>query len=204
MKYPAENAVSSFFFYMWNGWNENECRIVFSGMHKHFWDKWCGLADSSMSTLGAAERFYAELSDNYREMLVNRAVAVYDGNSLRKQPEHSDVLVCEECGSIHIEVQAWVNANTDEFISDVENDNNGQWCNECENHTGFCSLDKFKQKMQHWWESADDKTFERTTGLKKIDYPPKNGLGEFIGACNEWWNSLDYEDKRTIYKKEQS
>ena len=107
MKYPAENAVSSFFFYMWNGWNENECRIVFSGMHKHFWDKWCGLADSS-STLGAAERFYAELSDNYREMLVNRAVAVYDGNSLRKQPEDSDVLVCEECGSIHIEVQAAV------------------------------------------------------------------------------------------------
>lgn len=58
----------------------------------------------------------------YREMLVNRAVTVYDGNSLRKQPEDSDVLVCEECASIHIEIQAWVNANTDEFISDVEID----------------------------------------------------------------------------------
>ena len=32
----------------------------------------------------------------YREMLVNRAVTVYDGNSLRKQPEDSDVLVCGE------------------------------------------------------------------------------------------------------------
>lgn len=203
MKYLAENAVSSFFFYMWNSWNENECSIVFSGMHKHFWDKWCGLADN-MSALGAAERFYAELSDNYREMLVNRAVTVYDGNHFREQPEDSEVLVCEKCGSIHIEVQAWINANTDEFISDVENGNDGQWCNECENHTGFCSLDKFKQKMQHWWESADDKTLERMTGLKKTDYLPENGLQEFVDACNAWWNFLDYEDKRTIYKKEQS
>lgn len=137
MKYSAENAVSSFFFYMWNSWNENECSIVFSGMHKHFWDKWCGLADN-MSVLGAAERFYAELSDNYREMLVNRAVTVYDGNHFREQPEDSEVLVCEKCGSIHIEIQAWINANTDEFISDVENGNDGQWCSECESHTGFC------------------------------------------------------------------
>lgn len=204
MKYPAENAVSSFFFYMWNGWNENECRIVFTGMHKHFWDKWCGLADSSMSTLGAAERFYAELSDNYRKMLVNRAVTVYDGSSFREQLDDSDILVCEECGLMLIEIHAWVDANTGEFISDVGNGYEDQWCSEYESHMDFCPLAEFKQKMQHWWDSSDDQTLERTTGLHKTDYLHKNGSQTFVDACNEWWASLDYEGKRTIYNREQS
>ncbi len=204
MKYPAENAVSSFFYYMWNGWNESECRSVFDGMHKHFWDKWCNLADTGKSTLGAAERFYAELSDKYREMLVNRAVALYDGKSIRERPEDSEILVCWECGSTHIEIQAWIDANTDEFISDVENGNNDRWCAECEDHTDFCTLDEFKQKMQYWWDSADCKTLERVMGLKNTDYLSENGLQEFVDSCNKWWNTLDYGDKRKLYVKEQS
>lgn len=40
MKYQAENAVSSFFYYMWNAWCEEECRTVFKEMHPHFWEKW--------------------------------------------------------------------------------------------------------------------------------------------------------------------
>ena len=39
MKYQAENAVSSFFYYMWNAWCEEECRTVFKEMHPHFWEK---------------------------------------------------------------------------------------------------------------------------------------------------------------------
>ena len=40
MKYSAENAVSSFFYYMWNAWSKEECKVVFGGMYKHFWEKW--------------------------------------------------------------------------------------------------------------------------------------------------------------------
>ena len=28
MKYHAENAVSSFFYYMWNAWSKEECKVV--------------------------------------------------------------------------------------------------------------------------------------------------------------------------------
>ena len=59
MKYQAENAVSSFFYYMWNAWSKEECKVVFGGMYLHFWDKWSGLADNAI--FGAAERFFAEL-----------------------------------------------------------------------------------------------------------------------------------------------
>ena len=49
MKLMAENAISSFFYYMWNAWGETECKIVFGGMHKHFWGKWNALADKAIS-----------------------------------------------------------------------------------------------------------------------------------------------------------
>ena len=104
MKLMAENAISSFFYYMWNAWGETECKIVFGGMHKHFWGKWNALADKAI--FGAAERFYAELSDNNREMLVNRAVVLYDGKAIREEPHDDDILVCDSCGSRQIEIQA--------------------------------------------------------------------------------------------------
>ena len=40
MKYQAENAVSSYFYYMWNTWCEEECKTVFKEMYPHFWEKW--------------------------------------------------------------------------------------------------------------------------------------------------------------------
>ena len=55
MNFQAENAVSSFFYYMWNTWSQEECRIVYGNMSRHFWEKWCLLSDKGV--FGAAERF---------------------------------------------------------------------------------------------------------------------------------------------------
>lgn len=82
MKYQVENAVSSFFYYMWNTWSEEECEAVYGGMHLHFWKKWCAAADKSV--FGAAERFYLELAEDNRRLLVERAVLMYDGRRSRK------------------------------------------------------------------------------------------------------------------------
>ena len=68
MKYQAENAVSSYFYYMWNTWCEEECKTVFKEMYPHFWEKWSLMTDKGV--FGASERFYAELTDRYREKLV--------------------------------------------------------------------------------------------------------------------------------------
>lgn len=45
-------------------------------------------------------------------------------------------ICCSECGSTDIEVQAWVDANTDEYISDVESDNTC-WCRNCHSMTTY-------------------------------------------------------------------
>ena len=69
MKYQAGNAVSSFFYYMWNAWSKEECKIVFGGQYQHFWEKWC--ANSDKAIFGAVERFCADLSESSRELLVD-------------------------------------------------------------------------------------------------------------------------------------
>jgi hypothetical protein len=61
---------------MWNRWNEEECKRVFSWNYKHFWAKWCHCSEPS--SFGAAERFYAELDMGNQEALVNRALECYD------------------------------------------------------------------------------------------------------------------------------
>ena len=78
------------------------------------------------SILRAAERFYAELSDNNRELVVNRAVTLYDGKATREEPHDDDILICDSCGSRQIDIQAWVDANSSEYLSDLENGMSGQ------------------------------------------------------------------------------
>ena len=95
MKYQAENAVSSFFYYMWNAWSKEECKVVFGGDYLHFWEKWNAQAENSI--YGAAERFYTELSECSRTLLVERAVSLYDGKAFRKEPDDCDGKWCEEC-----------------------------------------------------------------------------------------------------------
>lgn len=42
--------------------------------------------------------------------------------------------VCSECGSPNVQIQAWVNANTNEYASDLYG--SGEcWCENCEKHT---------------------------------------------------------------------
>ena len=74
--------VTSFFYYMWNRWSEEECKEVFKdGDYPHFWNKWCQAYDTMHGPRGAAELFYMMLSDTNRDKLVARALECYDGMS---------------------------------------------------------------------------------------------------------------------------
>lgn len=78
-----KNDVTSFFFYMWNAWCKEECQKAFSAPGndwQHFWNKWLAICEK-YSVYGAAERFYAELSNHNRDLLVKRATEVYEGDS---------------------------------------------------------------------------------------------------------------------------
>lgn len=190
----VENAVSSFFYYMWNAWSEDECKVVYGEMSRHFWRKWSQMTDKG--AFGAAERFYAELTDHYREKLVERAVSLYDGKARCKLPDDSKILVCSECGSTQIEIQAWVDVNTNEYHSDVDDD---IWCLLCKDNVGTCTKHDYMEMMQEWWKSNDTDKLEYLTGLKASDFSSDNSGQTFAETTDEWWNSKSYDGKRDIY-----
>ena len=43
--------------------------------------------------------------------------------------------ICSNCGSDDVEIQAWININTNEVTSiGITNDEDDCWCNKCEDH----------------------------------------------------------------------
>lgn len=81
------NDVTSFFMYMWNAWGMRECELVFKSKGwQHFWNKWCGICDK-VGVFSATENFYAELSDDNRDLLVARALKMYDRGKNIYKPE---------------------------------------------------------------------------------------------------------------------
>ena len=42
------------------------------------------------------------------------------------------ILCCPNCGSTNIQIQAWVHANSKEYIDEIENSEG--WCEECEDN----------------------------------------------------------------------
>ena len=76
-----------------------ECKAVYGGMYPHFWKKWCVATDKG--TFGAAERFYLELSEDNRRILVERAVSIYDGRGLRNRNRNiKNQTACRETLSV--------------------------------------------------------------------------------------------------------
>ena len=129
-------------------------------------------------------------------LLVERAVSLYDGKARRKHPDDSKIKVCSDCGSTEIEIQAWVDVNTNEYHSDVDDD---IWCSQCEDNVETCSKQSFLEKMQEWWKSNNTDNLEYLTGFKTSDFPSANSGQTFAEAADEWWNDKNYDEKRNIY-----
>ncbi|WP_195639736.1 hypothetical protein [Bacteroides stercoris] len=80
-----KNDVASFFYYMWNCWCEQECETAFarSGCGwRHLWNKWCQYS-SKHQGFGTAEEFFANLSEDNQDLLVKRALELYDRRKTR-------------------------------------------------------------------------------------------------------------------------
>ena len=77
-----KNDVSSFFYYMWNKWDINECDIAFGADAAHLWSKYCQYY-SVYGAHGAISMLYANLSEYNRDRLVERACECYEGRKYK-------------------------------------------------------------------------------------------------------------------------
>ena len=176
MNRTNENIVYSLFYYMWNRWSKAECETVFGGMAGHFWAKWCGLSSTTLS--GAAERFYAELGNNARDKIVERACELYDGQKFvsEKEKDESQIDVCECCGGRNI---------TPEPYDDGWNPRT--WGPDCgEEHYG-ANLKEYKGANNAWGDSLHDDT--------------ANHLSQGAADRKVWWQSLSFDQQRKLYKR---
>lgn len=72
-----------------------------------------------------------EFHDTFPDVNVHKnsmGTVLYIPNSLNHR------YVCSECGSPNIQVQAWINANTNEYVDDI-GDSTECWCEDCGKHT---------------------------------------------------------------------
>lgn len=120
---------------------------------------------------------------------------------ITQEDRDKDIVVCDECGSLDVQQQAWSDPNTLIYVGETAMDRDDNWCNECEEHNDFRSLPEFKERMQQWWQETDFETMERMTGYLQADYPADEGHQAFIDACNTWWNKRCYDEQRRIWKE---
>lgn len=72
-----------------------------------------------------------EFHDTFPDVDIHKnsmGTVLYIPNSLNHR------YVCSECGSPNIQVQAWINANTNEYVDDI-GDSTECWCEDCGKHT---------------------------------------------------------------------
>lgn len=197
MNRTKTNIVSSFFFYMWNSWCEEECKIVFGSSYKHFWDKWNEMSPTSV--FGSAEKFYAELSENNRTLLVERACRAYDGNRREAAINGEYILRCNECGSADVELTAWVKPNHDnEYVEDCT-DNPTEWCKECGKEVTLSTHEDFMKAVERWWENdGSGEIHKAVTGLCADDF---SSVQEYRDTCAAVWNSKGDGEKIALWKR---
>lgn len=111
-----------------------------------------------------------------------------------------DYLVCDKCGSLYIEVKAWVNPNTFEYIGGAE-DTAGeeQWCNECRTPCSFCTLQEFEERMNSRWDSLHYEDYLKIAQSYSVNCDYEENPHTLEIECASWWNALDYEAKRSVY-----
>jgi hypothetical protein len=54
--------------------------------------------------------------------------------------------------------------------------------------------------INEWWANLHCSYKIDITGFKMSDYSPENGFKAFHQACDDWWDSLSFDEKKTIWR----
>lgn len=74
-----QNDVSTFFYYMWNAFNKEECLSLFGiDLGYHIWEQYKEILVDQCGR-GVIEELYSKIDDECRQKLVTRSKEVYDG-----------------------------------------------------------------------------------------------------------------------------
>ncbi|WP_182423868.1 hypothetical protein [Bacteroides fragilis] len=190
MKAEIQTIVSSYFYYMSNTWDEEECKKVFGNNYLHFWQKWCSF--TTPTARGASERFYLSLTEHNRRPLVERANQIYCGDSSKIRNEN---LVCHWCASPDILAKAWVNPGLNDAFVKYCNENLDKeddcYCNACNRYVEPVTQENLQHELLDWWDR------QATTMLENISGLPPNSDGS-TNHYDAYWNNLSFNERVKI------
>ena len=175
-----KSIIDRYFDYMRDSWCEEECRTIFGTRAASVWKVWC--RSIAPDLCGAARRFYVALDRGNRRLLIEHIACAVRGQDEECPSKEPSVLVCERCGSREIQMMAWVDPNTLEYVSSIDADADDQWCEACQEHVWFCSLEEFGDNLDAWWLAVDFPKMERITGLSAANYPADDEGQAFLDA----------------------
>lgn len=82
-----------------------------------------------------------------------------------------NTLYCTRCGGTNVQVRAWVDANTSEYISDVGDDY--AWCDDCEGEVDLATLpqlwDRFSNIPVNVGDEIEEPFLCFEKGVSKFD-----------------------------------
>lgn len=123
------------------------------------------------------EKLPGVLDDYFDSDSVFMVDSSYDECTAEATPEdESEIEVCECCGGRNIGPEPY----DDGWSSRT-------WCPDCEDEYHGTNLKEYKEAMEAWWASLDE--------------PKAQCLAEGAGDCRAWWQSLSFDQKRSLYKK---
>ena len=103
MKYQAENTVSSFFYYMWNAWSEEECKTVYGGMYPHFGGTvLSGTFGRQPQAFGGTGRLDIRRTRPQKQEQKHKKSNSMQGNIIS--------LICNSCGCSQTEAQEYLDS----------------------------------------------------------------------------------------------
>ena len=104
---------------------------------------------------------------------------------------------CDECGSTHVQIQAWVKPNNNfEYAGDCE-DLDNSWCEQCEQNVSVTLYNSYVEPADDWWnDQASGEDREVVSGLNEEDF---NSEEKYNEACNAIWGQKSDEEKVEIW-----
>lgn len=109
---------------------------------------------------------------------------------------------CEECGSLSVQANVWIDSNTKAVMLGAQN-RDEHHCADCNANTCQIRQSELMQNIDKWWHDRDFRQMERITGYRQNDFDSEDGYQAFVDAYDNLWNTLSTEEKIGIWKNNQ-
>lgn len=104
---------------------------------------------------------------------------------------------CEVCGSLAVQANIWIDANTHEVTTPAHN-RSEHYCSDCDVNVYHIRQSELLQNIRRWFDTAPTHALAYLSGYRTKDYADET---LFRRACLEYWETLSTDKKIEIWNE---